>query len=58
MYQLNSFLYYRMLKGRYYSPSILNAEDLINIKQIPASAYNPNFSIGFTAAPKMLPNGC
>jgi serine/threonine protein kinase len=58
VYQLNGFLYHAMLKGRYSSPSSLNAEDLMNVKQIPASAYNPKFSVGFTAAPEMVPNGC
>ncbi|CAG8924062.1 unnamed protein product [Penicillium salamii] len=58
VYQLNGFLYHAMLKGRYSCPSILNVEDLVNVKQIPASAYSPNFSVGFTAAPGILPNGC
>ncbi|KAJ5935308.1 hypothetical protein N7466_004855 [Penicillium verhagenii] len=58
VYQLNGFLYHGMLKGRYSSPSILNAEGLMNVKQIPASAYQPNFSAGLTAAPEMLSNGC
>ncbi|KAJ5162923.1 uncharacterized protein N7500_004753 [Penicillium coprophilum] len=58
VYQLNGFLYHAMLKGRYSSPSSLNAEDLMNVKQIPASAYNPRYSVEFTAAPEMLPNSC
>ncbi|OQE13352.1 hypothetical protein PENFLA_c049G09928 [Penicillium flavigenum] len=57
LYRLNGLLYHGRLKCRYSSPSDINAEDIMNVKQIPTSAYNPNFSIEFTLAPETLLNG-
>ena len=58
VYQVQGLLYHAKLKGRCSSPSIVNAEDLMNVKQIPASAYDPKFPVGFTLSPGSLPNGC
>jgi serine/threonine protein kinase len=58
LYQLNGLLYHGRLKGRSSSPSDINADDIMNVKQIPTSAYNPNYSIEFTLAPENLLNSC
>lgn len=58
LYRLNGLLYHGRLNGRYTAPSDINAEDIMNAKRIPTSAYNPKFSIQFTLAPETLLGSC
>ncbi|KAJ5477764.1 hypothetical protein N7530_003273 [Penicillium desertorum] len=58
LYRLNGLLYHGRVKGRCSSPSDINAEDIMDVKQIPTSAYNPKFSTEFTLAPETLLNSC
>jgi serine/threonine protein kinase len=58
LYRLNGLLYHGRVKGRCSSSSDINAEDIMNVKQIPTSAYNPKFSTEFTLVPETLLNSC
>ncbi|KAL6409955.1 Mitogen-activated protein kinase 8 [Ilyonectria robusta] len=55
VYRAGNNMRHAISKARYFSPSEVRAEHLINDILIPVSAYSPPFSSQFTRAPGTLP---